>query len=238
MELPQAPPRPSRTLTGWRTSPNTGFGIGIGLLFFGYGVVILGSLAFMIVALVDIVRRPDWQWKLAHQEKMLWLLLVILVNFLAIPSLIYWFSVRKKLLAVDEQAKAGAFGPGHMGWTGWEPGPGVPVAIPPGVVSGSGRRTPAPMVGRNRVVRPGLGRAGGPHGRNRRPRPGFHRPRRRVATLRSPAQSTMPDSWTIRASISSDSLGLRTRAAEASWTAATCPTARRSSAALPAEWAR
>ncbi len=111
---------------------NTGFGIGIGLLFFGYGVVILGSLAFMIVALVDIVRRPDWQWKLAHQEKVLWLLLVILVNFLAIPSLIYWFSVRKKLLAVDEQAKAGAFGPGHLGWTGWEPGPGAPVAIPPG----------------------------------------------------------------------------------------------------------
>ncbi len=111
---------------------NTGFGIGLGVLFFVYLAVILGSVAFMIVALVDIVRRPDWQWRLAHQEKILWLLLVILVNFLAIPSLIYWFSIRKKLVAVDEQAKAGAFGPGHMGWTGWEPGPGPPAPIPPG----------------------------------------------------------------------------------------------------------
>ncbi len=48
---------------------------------------------------------------------MLW---VVLVNFLAIPSLIYWFNVRKKLVAV-EQAAAGRFGPGHMTYSGWQP---------------------------------------------------------------------------------------------------------------------
>ena len=39
---------------------------------------------------------------LAGHEKTLWLLLVILINFLAIPSLIYWFNIRKKLQAVEE----------------------------------------------------------------------------------------------------------------------------------------
>ena len=38
----------------------------------------------MIVALVDIVRRPEWEWEIAGHEETLWLLLVILVNFLAI----------------------------------------------------------------------------------------------------------------------------------------------------------
>ncbi len=49
-------------------------------------------------------------------------------------------------------------------------------------------------------------------------------------------QSAIPDSSTIRASISSDSLGLRSSAADASRTASTCRIARRPSAVLPAEW--
>ena len=99
-----------------------------------YLVVIVGSLAMLIVALVDIVRRPDWQWKLAGQEKILWLLLVILVNFLAIPSLIYWFNIRKKLIVVEKAAAAGQYGPGHMTYSGWEPGPPAPypAVFPPG----------------------------------------------------------------------------------------------------------
>lgn len=100
--------------------------IGIGfvvLLIVAYAVVIIGSLVMFIVALVDIIRRPDWQWKLAGQEKVLWILLVILVNFLAIPALIYWFSVRKKLIAVQNAATSGSFGPGHLTYSGWEPTP-------------------------------------------------------------------------------------------------------------------
>lgn len=89
------------------------------LLFVALG---LAPLAMLIVALVDIVRRPDWQWRLSSQEKTLWLLLVILVNFLAIPSLIYWFRIRPKLVAVEQAAAAGQFGPGQVTFSGWEPG--------------------------------------------------------------------------------------------------------------------
>jgi hypothetical protein len=111
------------------TSSNAGIGVAIAIVFIVWFLIIIGSLAMMILALVDIVRRPEWQWKLAGQEKVLWLLLVILVNFLAIPSLIYWFNIRKKLKIVEEGAARGQFGPGHMTYAGWEPIP-VPVAKP------------------------------------------------------------------------------------------------------------
>jgi hypothetical protein len=101
-----------------------------------YLVVIIASLVMLIVALVDIARRPEWQWKLAGQEKVLWLLLVILVNVLAIPALIYWFNIRKKLIAVEKAAAAGYYGPGHLTYGGWEPVPPTRAhyagAAPPG----------------------------------------------------------------------------------------------------------
>ena len=106
---------------------STGLDIGIGVLIFIWFVVIIGSLVMLIVALVDMVKRPDWEWKLAGQEKVLWILLVVLVNFLAIPSLIYWFNIRKKLIAVREAAQRGAYGPGRITYSGWEPNLG-PVA--------------------------------------------------------------------------------------------------------------
>jgi Protein of unknown function (DUF2510)/Phospholipase_D-nuclease N-terminal len=90
-------------------------------------VVVFGSIALFVIALVDIVRRPDWQWKIAHQEKTLWLLLVILVNFLGIPALIYWFKIRPKLIVVEKAAAAGHFGPGHLTYAGWEPTLSPPV---------------------------------------------------------------------------------------------------------------
>jgi hypothetical protein len=103
------------------------FGAGLVLLFIiVWFVVVIGSLVMLIVAIVDIVKRPDWQWKLAGQEKILWLLLVILVNVLAIPALIYWFNIRKRLIAVEAAAVAGQYGPGQMTVSGWVPGPGAP----------------------------------------------------------------------------------------------------------------
>lgn len=110
-------------------SSSAGLGIGIAILILIWFVVIIGSLVMTIVALVDIVRRAEWQWKLAGQEKILWLILVILVNFLAIPSLIYWFNIRNKLIAVAEAAASGAYGPGHMTFAGWEPIP-IPITYP------------------------------------------------------------------------------------------------------------
>jgi hypothetical protein len=106
---------------------NAGIGALLVILFVLWFVIVIGSLVMMIVALVDIVKRPEWQWKLSRQEKVLWLLLVILVNFLAIPSLIYWFNIRKKLKVVEESAANGLYGQGHMTYAGWEP---VPVPIP------------------------------------------------------------------------------------------------------------
>jgi Protein of unknown function (DUF2510) len=105
-------------------------GIGIFVIFALYGLIFVGSLAMLVIALVDIVKRPEWQWKIAGQEKVLWILLVVLVNVIAIPSLIYWFNIRKKLMAVETAAASGQFGPGHITYAGWEPGP-APMA-PPG----------------------------------------------------------------------------------------------------------
>jgi len=106
---------------------STGVGIGIAVFFILWVVIGIGSLVMLIVALIDIVKRPEWQWKLAGQEKVLWLLLVILVNFLAIPSLIYWFNIRKNLKVVEVAAANGHYGTGHMTFGGWEP---IPLPLP------------------------------------------------------------------------------------------------------------
>jgi len=103
--------------------------VGIVLIVMTYFVVVIGSIVLLIVAVVDIVKRPDWQWKIAGHENTLWLLLVILVNFLAIPALIYWFNVRKKLIEVEKAAATGQFGAGHMTYGGWEPTPFMPMAF-------------------------------------------------------------------------------------------------------------
>ncbi len=107
-------------------------------------VVVFGSLAMLIVAIVDIARRPDWQWKLARQEKLLWILLVVLINIFAVPALIYWFNIRKKLIAVEEAAARGEFGPGHWVFGNWEPGPGAVPGCTPGFGPGAGPGGPRP----------------------------------------------------------------------------------------------
>jgi Protein of unknown function (DUF2510) len=95
--------------------------------------ITVGSVAMLVVALVDMVRRPDWQWRLAGQEKVLWVLLVVLVNFLAVTSLIYWFVIRKKLVAVELAAASGQLGAGYMTYGGWQPDPYPPQGfVPPG----------------------------------------------------------------------------------------------------------
>lgn len=104
-------------------------GVGIAVIVLVYAALVFVPLVMLVVALIDIVRRPDWQWKLAGQEKILWVLLVILVNIFAVPSLIYWFNIRKKLIAVEQAAAAGRYGPGHLGYGGWEPGP-APMPYP------------------------------------------------------------------------------------------------------------
>jgi uncharacterized protein DUF2510 len=110
------------------------FGAGFIFFFILWFAVGIASLVMLIVAVVDIAKRPDWQWKLAGQEKILWLLLVILVNVFAIPSLIYWFNIRKKLILVEGAAATGAYGPGFVANAAWAPGamPMSPAMAPPG----------------------------------------------------------------------------------------------------------
>ncbi len=99
------------------------WGPGFAALFLLYFVAVIASLVMMIVAVVDIAKRPDWQWRLAGQEKVVWILLVVLINLLAIPSLIYWFKIRPKLIGVEQAAARGDLGPGFMTFGGWQPTP-------------------------------------------------------------------------------------------------------------------
>lgn len=101
-------------------------GIAVGILIVLAISVWIGIVVLWIMAIVDIAKRPEWQFKLAGQEKLLWLLLTIFVSVVAI---IYWFAIRSKLIAVEQAAASGAFGPGHMTLSGWQPGP-VPLARP------------------------------------------------------------------------------------------------------------
>jgi hypothetical protein len=84
--------------------------IGIAVVVVLYLAAIIAPLVMLVVALVDMVRRPDWQWRIARQERVLWILLVVLVNLFAIPSLIYWFNIRRKLEAVEAAPAAGLYG--------------------------------------------------------------------------------------------------------------------------------
>ena len=92
----------------------------IWFLFFALGVA---SLVFLVLAVVDIARRPERQWRMAAQDRTLWLVLSILI---AMPcAYIYWFVIRKRLVRAEKEAAARGFVPGE-----WGPPP--PPAVPAG----------------------------------------------------------------------------------------------------------
>jgi hypothetical protein len=98
---------------------------------------VLATFVMFVVALVDMARRPAWQWKLASQEKTLWIVLVCLLNPFGIVSLIYWYTVRKKLIAVEKGVAGSQYGgAGYPPPAGWVPGAFVSqpptFASPPG----------------------------------------------------------------------------------------------------------
>ena len=130
---------------------SVGPGLAVGVVFLVYFLAIVGSLVMMVVALVDIVRRPEWQWKLAGQEKVLWLLLVILLNVLAIPALIYWFNIRKRLTAVERSANGRPLRTGSHDLFGMGPVGGPVCRHSTGRLAPGPRwSVPIPLVGRNR----------------------------------------------------------------------------------------
>jgi hypothetical protein len=107
--------------------PPSAFFVGFLVIWATFALAMICSIVFGVFCVIDIMGRPDWQWSIARQQKTLWLCLVIIVNLAVFPlvtSFIYWFSVRRKLEAVEAAAKAGAFGPGYVtadGWTPWPP---------------------------------------------------------------------------------------------------------------------
>ena len=95
-------------------------------------VIDLIALVFGIVTIVDMARRPTWQWRQAGSNKTMWLVFEIL--FLLIFSLVsivigivYFAVTRPKLLAVESQGG----GPGGYGGYGGYPPSGRP-SEPPG----------------------------------------------------------------------------------------------------------
>ena len=100
------------------SDPAAGFAIGAFIfVYVALFLVFLASFVFMIVALIDCAKRPDWQYQAIGQAKVTWILVVVLVN-LVVPVVgpaIYWFSTRKKLIAVEQQ--------GPPAWGAWPSGP-------------------------------------------------------------------------------------------------------------------
>jgi hypothetical protein len=97
-------------------------------LFFGDGINMFGTMLWLaglagsIVAIVDAAPRPDAQWAIAQQNKVLWISLLAAGAVLSccfglglIMAAVYWFAIRPKL----ETAKAG-------GAPGGEPMPPPP----------------------------------------------------------------------------------------------------------------
>lgn len=88
------------------------FAIGVPFLIIG-----LVALVLFVVVLVDMVRRPTWQWKQAGSNKAIWLTLEIalfvLFGFLSIiSSIIYLVAARPKLIAAERAGGPGAYPPG------------------------------------------------------------------------------------------------------------------------------
>lgn len=116
---------------------DVGGGLFVGLWFGFVGLLVLVSLAAIglcIWVLVDVTRRPDWQFDHSGQSKVLWIVLAA-VGLSAcqllgvVASAIYLLSVRKKLDAVVPPpyvpGPPGPWPPAMPG--GWPPpGPGAP----------------------------------------------------------------------------------------------------------------
>ena len=83
-----------------------------GLLF---GLLWIGALVLWIVAIVEVAKTPDWQFRAVGSEKVVWLLLVIFLGI--IGALVWWFAKRSQVLAATGRIPAPP--------PGWYPEPGA-----------------------------------------------------------------------------------------------------------------
>ena len=95
--------------------------VGAGLAFLW-----LAALVFAVFIVVDMARRPGWQWQRAGSSKVLWLVLeiVFILGFLSIiVGILYLAVVRPKLVAAERQGQ-GPPGWPEAPWSGTAPGTG------------------------------------------------------------------------------------------------------------------
>jgi hypothetical protein len=85
----------------------TAAGAGAGILFLLIFAVAIGGFVFWIYAFVDALRWPDYTYKAAGSDKIVWALVVGLVGW--IGALIYWFVIRSKLVALQHVGPADAY---------------------------------------------------------------------------------------------------------------------------------
>lgn len=64
-------------------------------------LVMLGGLVLLVMALVDLVRRPAEQWMASGHNQLVWALIVIFVGF--IGPLLYLLIARPALDAATQQ---------------------------------------------------------------------------------------------------------------------------------------
>lgn len=92
------------------TSAGAAVGIGIGILIL-YFVLIIGAIVLFIWALIDCLRYPDQAWDAVGQQKIVWILVVVLVG--CIGPLLYFFIPRPKLKAWKESGGMPPAGGGY-----------------------------------------------------------------------------------------------------------------------------
>lgn len=98
--------------------------IAVGILFLLLFLVLgVGSLVIWIWGIVDAAGRPEWVFNRAGSNKVMWIVLMAVLG--AIPALIYFLSVRRRLEVAQASGAMGypqlygsqpAWGPPAAGW--------------------------------------------------------------------------------------------------------------------------
>lgn len=88
------------------------FGGAFVLFFLGMVAVAVVGTVLWVVALVDLLRRPSWQWAAAGQNQVVWALVVVLGHL--VGAIVYWLVARPALRRVEGMAPP---------FPGWPPAP-------------------------------------------------------------------------------------------------------------------
>jgi len=86
-------------------------------LLFGllWAVLAIGMLVLWLVAVVEVAKTPDWQFRAIGSEKVVWLIVVIFLGI--IGALVWWLAKRSEVLAATGRIPAPP--------PGWYPEPGT-----------------------------------------------------------------------------------------------------------------